>query len=76
MLYSGGLPVEIKESSSSTADKSLFEMITCSSSEKSLSDCNIQEGDCMKYCSTIMGLKCFGEYFMLYCLSNEKVKNC
>ena len=71
MLYSGGLPFEIKESSSSMA---LFETITCTSSEESLSDCNIQEGDCMKYCSTIMGLKCFGEYFMLYCLNSEKVE--
>ena len=75
MLYSGGLPFEIKESSSSMADKSLFETITCTSSEESLSDCNIQEGDCMKYCSTIMGLKCFGEYFMLYHLNSEKVEN-
>ena len=74
-IIPGGLPFEIKQSSSSTADKSLFEMITCTSSEKSLSDCNIQEGDCMKYCSTIMGLKCFGELYIIIYIVSTKITN-
>ena len=74
-LYLGGLQFEIKQSSSSTADKSLFEMITCTSSEKSLSYCNIQEGDCMKCCSTIMGLKCFGELYIIIYIVSTKITN-